>query len=109
MIPKKLLDDILEDDYYKTCARSNTQCDGRITFEHVWIYSGKQVQEKWAIIPLCEFHHSVDNYQDRGDLKKEINEWISINRAKVSDFHKYYKRDWSTRRRYLNAKYGKGN
>jgi hypothetical protein len=71
MIPKPLLKEILDDDYYKKCARhSEDNCKGRVTFEHAWIYASRQIQEKWAIIPLCEYHHNVCNYQDVGSLNK---------------------------------------
>jgi hypothetical protein len=107
MIPKQLLNEILEDDYYRECVRhSEGTCAGRITFEHCFIYAGRQVQEKWAIIPLCEYHHDVNTYQDSGDLKKELNWYYSLQRATVNDFHKYPRKDWSSLRRFLVAKYG---
>jgi hypothetical protein len=78
-IPKKLLNEILADPYYKTCIRAKTnQCDGRITLEHAIIYAGRQVNEKWAILPVCEKHHGVNSYQDRGDLDKRFHEWVAL-------------------------------
>lgn len=80
-IPKKLLDDMLQDPYYKKCIREHTRkCGGRITLEHAIIYAGKQVNEKWAILPVCERHHAVNKYQDRGDLDKRYNEWMALKR-----------------------------
>lgn len=107
MIPKPLLQEILSDKYYKKCVRhEEKRCKGRVTFEHVWIYAGKQVQEKWAIIPLCEYHHDVLSYQDRGDLIKDLNEYYSINRMTEADMQKYDRYDWKQRKQYLNTKYG---
>lgn len=105
-IPKNILTKILEDDFYKKCSRHKEKtCKGRITFEHVWIHAGRQVQEAWAIIPLCEFHHDVLSYQDRGDLQKTLNQYISLQRATDDDLAKYPKRDWEQLKRYLRDKY----
>ena len=51
-IPKELSDEMSNDVFYSRCARSNGSCEGRITWEHAFIYAGKQIQEKWSIIPL---------------------------------------------------------
>lgn len=80
-IPPKLKKEMLTDPYYKTCARKDEHCDGRITWEHAIIYAGKQLNERWAIIPLCTYHHSVDRHQDGTGLDKEENIRIALNRA----------------------------
>lgn len=85
-IPQKLRREIAADYYYRTCARVDNLCDGRITLEHAIIVAGKQLQKKWAIIPLCAFHHSVDQYQDGPGLNKEINRLIALSRASQEDF-----------------------
>lgn len=109
-IPKKLLATMLADPFYKTCARAglfNHACDGRVTFEHVLIYAGKQVQEVFAILPLCAFAHAVDRHQDGGDLNKEVNVWISLNRAtdiELSRFSKVINYQWLKTKH--NEKYG---
>lgn len=56
-------------------------CKGRVTKEHAVIYAGKQLQEEWAILDICEYHHGVNNYQDRGHLNKQKHLWIALNRA----------------------------
>lgn len=105
-IPKQILNQILNDKYYSKCARhKENTCKGRVTFEHVFIYGGKQIQEVWAIIPLCEFHHNVLSYQDTGDLRKDLNEYIALQRATPEQLALYPKRDWSQRKRYLSDKY----
>ncbi len=104
-IPKALLKQILLNPFYKTCARENEHCDGRITFEHAFIHAGKQVQEMWAIIPLCTYHHAVDMHQDGGDLNKEINQLIALRRAMPDDFLKYPRNTWVQQLRYLESKY----
>src|SRR4051812_31540430 len=81
-IPPKLKREILADPYYKHCARAfERDCEGRITFEHAIIFGGKQLNERFAILPLCEYHHAVGQHQEDGDLKKEINVWMVLNRA----------------------------
>lgn len=91
---------MLADPYYARCARWSGQCEGRITLEHAWIYAGKQINEIWAIIPLCWFHHLG------AGLNKEFNQYLSIVRATPADFAKYSRFDWVQRRRYLIGKYG---
>ena len=109
-IPKKLLDDILEDPFYKTCARAGLHghvCEGRVTFEHALIYGGKQVQKKFAILPLCEGAHSVGRCQDAGDLNKEVNVWICLNRASIYELVSISKAiDYTRMKDMLNKKYG---
>jgi len=93
-IPQWLKEEILVDTYYKVCCRKNKDCKGRITWEHVFIYAGRQINEKWNIIPLCAYHHSVDEFQDGDGLNKRINEYIAISRATPEDLAKYPKRNW---------------
>ncbi len=87
-ISSKLKAEILADPYYKTCCRKDKNCNGRITWEHALIYAGRQINEKWAIIPLCVYHHLG------GGLDKRLNERIAVSRATMGDLAKYSKRDW---------------
>lgn len=109
-ISKRVKDQILEDPFYCRCAREallkDHVCAGRITWEHSFIYGGKQIDEVWAIIPLCAFAHGVDQYQDCGIMDKKISEWIAINRMTAEDEAKYPKRNWAREREWLNKKYG---
>jgi hypothetical protein len=92
-------------------------CEGRITWEHAIIAGGKRVQKKWAIIPLCAKAHAVDNFQDAGTMKKELNEWIALSRATDEDlldlFGEIELSPFSKaniifqRRKFLISKYGK--
>ena len=103
-IPQKLKDEILADPFYIKCARAGG-CKGRITWEHAIIFQGRQLNEKWAIIPLCEYHHAVGIYQDCGDLNKEENERIALNRATDQELLAVSKAiDYLSRRKYLNEK-----
>lgn len=86
----------------KVCARRlEGGCAGRITWEHTLIYAGKQVQEEFAIIGLCEEHHL------RAGMDKEKNQAIAFAQATVADLEKYPKSDWLRRSQYLLDKYDK--
>lgn len=105
-IPPKLAAEMEADPYYKKCARLNFECDGRITWEHAFVWGGKQINERWAIIPLCTYHHAVDLHQDGAGLNKELNEYIALSRATMGDLFKYPKTDWWQKFKYLHGKYG---
>lgn len=102
------------DSYYTRCARRDAlhdhqcECDERtgrmIEWEHAFIFAGKQIQEKWAIIPSCWWAH-------RGPgMVKEINEWIALNRATDEELLKYSKAvNLIAKRNYLNTIYGTGS
>lgn len=94
-IPPNIKKEMLADPYYASCSRKNEECQGRITFEHVWIYSGKQINEVWAIIPLCVYHHLGDG------LNKNVNRMISILRATPDDLAKYPRKNWAMERKHL--------
>lgn len=112
-IPKNLRKDLVSDPFYKTCARAGYhghQCEGRVTFEHAMIFAANQIQEKWAIIPLCEKAHAVGPFQDGGDFNKKINEWIALNRATDQEILSICKaRDYFRYRGLLNQIFGAYN
>jgi len=83
------------------CERFSEECQGRITWEHVWIYGGRQINEIWAIIGLCEYHHLGKG------LNKEMNQWISLKYATAEMLKKYPRRAWEQIRSFLNKKYNK--
>lgn len=107
-IPTKLREQLSEDPEYKVCARhKDGDCDGRITWEHAMIYAGSQVQERWAIIPLCEYHHAVNKHLDGRGLDKRKNIWIALNRATDDDLIRFSKAmDYIAMRERLNKIYG---
>ncbi len=101
-IPCKLRDKLSDDSYYQKCARRyDGGCSGRITWEHSFIYAGRQINERWAIIPLCWYHHLGEG------LDKEINVWIALGRATNEELQSISKaEDYIHKRYYLNKKYG---
>lgn len=108
-IPAKLRKELATDPEYSVCALKgiHSSCDGRITWEHALTYSHKQIQERWAIVPLCEKHHAVGMYLDAGTLIKERNVWIALNRATDEELIAVSKAiDYLFERERLNKKYG---
>jgi hypothetical protein len=93
-MPPALRRELSKDPYYRACARESAECRGRITWEHALTYAGRQIQERFAIIPLCEFHHSVNEFQDGGGMNKRINVEIALDRATQADKVKYSLLPW---------------
>ena len=95
------------DPFYRTCARwEDGGCSYHITMEHALIYGGQQIDEPWAIIPLCTWHHGVNEHQDGGNLDKSKNVWIALNRATDEDLLKYPRVNFIRERSRINLIYG---
>lgn len=90
-----------DDDYYRHCARGDSDCSGRVEIEHANYYQGRQIDEMWNFIPLCTEHHRG------GHLNKEFNQYLSLKRATLEDFKKYPRFNWLQRLTYLEKKYGR--
>lgn len=97
------------DEYYRKCVRYHEgTCRGRITIEHALIFGSRQIAELWNYVPLCAYHHAVDQYQDGGDMIKEMNVWYALIRATDDELRKYSKAiNYINERDRLNKKYGK--
>ena len=106
-IPTALRDQIAADPYYSRCARVvHGRCDGRITWEHAFVFAGKQINEPWCLLPLCEYHHSVGRDQDGPGLDKQVNLWIALNRADDERLGRFSKAiNLKAKRDYLNSIY----
>ena len=107
-IPAKLKKELLVDPEYKKCALFGYhECDGRITFDHTIIFAGRQVQARWAIIPVCARGHEVDGYQDAHTMDKDMNRWVALNRATDDELRAVSRAvDYIRERARLNAVYG---
>ena len=92
-IPPKLKAQIAKDPFYKKCIHAHcsmtSPCSGRITWEHAWLYAGRQIQEKWAIVPCCEKH----NIGVSG-IDKLYNQYRALLRATPQELKKYPKKNW---------------
>ena len=75
--------------------------EGRPEFHHVWIYAGRQINEKWAILPACHLHH-----REVGSDKaiKQAFETASLMIANEEDLAKYPKKDWDQLKIMLGIK-----
>lgn len=100
-ISKSVKDKVLERP--DVCQRSNMDCGGRITWEHALTYAGRQIDEAWAIVKLCEYHHAVNTFQDGGDLNKQENQRIALNQATDEELMQYPKANFIQLRDRLNA------
>jgi len=75
-------------------------CGGRIEWHHVFIYAGRQLNEKWAIVPACHDHHA------KAEPLREHFEHIALNRATTQELLQISKAiDYVAKRKYLNDKY----
>lgn len=93
---------INSDPYYKKCIRENEgTCRGKITIDHAYIYAGRQIDELFNFIPLCTFHHAVNEYQDSGDYDKHKSQREAMLRMTNEDFIKYSKKDWNKEKIWL--------
>jgi hypothetical protein len=105
--PKRIFEEIAKE--RPPCERAATfqdhACGGRSTMEHCFIYAGRQIDEKWAIIRLCEFAHSVGPYAMNGILDKSKNRFIALKHATTEDLAKYPRVDWEQLIKSLNNRY----
>lgn len=113
-IPSKLRAELAGDLFYTRCARREALHDHvcapdplrpwkLIEWEHALILSGRQVNERFAIVPLCWSAH-------RGPAqKKDVAVWIALNRAteeELLELSRHGGVDYFRRRSYLNSIYG---
>lgn len=110
-IPPKIRKQIDTDPFYKICALTNQHdhvCAGRITIDHSIIYQGKQLQEIWALTPVCERGHGVDSYAGSDTARlREMRLWVSLNRADQKDLIRISKAvNYIRELDRLNKKYG---
>ena len=96
MIPIKLRGQLADDPFIQKCCIFNLDCRGGVTWHHPWIYAGRQIQEAFAILPACEYHHD----KQRGFNDKEFKR-ISLQRATDEDLAKYPRKDWDLLKSYL--------
>jgi hypothetical protein len=103
-IPEKLKKQIASDPRMKFCIHQTALCRGKVEWEHAFVYAGKQINEWWAIIGVCVYHH-------RGQgLDKGFNKYMALKRLN-GDFseleQKYSRENWQQIWNYLSNKYEK--
>jgi len=101
-IPEGLRNEMAADPYMAVCALTGRK-DEKIDWHHNLIFAGRQVNERWAILPLARSIH--DRMSDPGIREKC--DWIMLNRATDEELRPYCKAvDLIARRAALNKKYG---
>ncbi len=100
-IPKTLIEEVENDPFYKKCCITGLSNE-KIEWHHNLIYGGKQVNEKWCILPLLKsIHRDIVKYKEKCD-------WIMLNRATDEELKKYSKVvDYIKMRERLNGIYNK--
>lgn len=107
-IPPKLRKLLAADpEYYRCCLLGYSECGGRINWHHAITFKGRQLQERWAILPTCERHHGTGKWLDAGTFDQEILLWVALNRASEEDLWAISRAVNYPRERYrLNSKFG---
>ena len=103
-IPIKMRTQLAEDPDMGRCIWDllgmSDECDGRIEFEHAIMYAGRQLNEPWAIVGACTYHH-------RGPgLNKDLNRFMALRKANLDEVVvKYPKTDWRQIWSYLSKRF----
>lgn len=105
-IPKKLRADMAADPFYKRCVisgQTGTRWDP-IEWHHNLIYAGRQVQRKFAILPVKRsLHLQANDKQLRAQL-----DWIMWNRASEDEVIEFSKaKNYGMYRMALNCMFGR--
>lgn len=103
-IPHKIRAALEADPFMRRCIYQlrrewDGRCDGRVEWEHAHEFAGAQIQEAWAIVPVCTYHHRG------GGMNKQYHKFISLLRARNSDLKKYPKRDWRLDKKLLRKRF----
>ena len=105
-IPESLREEMSKDIFYKKCCVADEFCLGRIEFHHNLIYAGRQVNEKWCILPVCKYHHDREKDKYIGELLDHV----MLNRATDDDLRHFSKAfDYLELKNKLNEKYNYKN
>lgn len=104
-IPPKLREEMENDPFYQQCCiTGKNRLQVKIEFHHNLIFRGRQISEKFCILPVSKDIH--DN-QGKREIKDKLN-WIMLNRATEEQLEKYSKCvDYKRMLKVLNKKFGK--
>lgn len=75
-------------------------CDSKIDWDHVWIYAGTQINEAWAIVGVCRYHHSI---KEGNSAVRHAIQKASLKLAAPNHLLKYPRKDWAQIERSLEA------
>ena len=109
-VPLKQRKEMEQVPFFQVCAKAGLPghvCQGRVTWDHPLTFAGKQIIEAWATVPLCEYGHSVNKFQDGGDYNKTMSIWIALNRVTDEELRKVSKCvNYQREKERLNDIYG---
>ena len=104
-IPRSLIKQLEQDEFMRACCYKN--CNRQLPeFHHIFIYSGRQIQEVFNIVPACKKHHDQAT-PHKPNYKQEVREYfeqVAMKRMTFDDYYKYPKRNWDQHAQYLNIK-----
>lgn len=95
---RKLLENMPRMKICEARYRDQGACVGRIQWHHVWEYAGRQINEHWAILGACEYHHFRVKTSRH---VKELFERRSLEIATKIELAKYPKKCWNQIKAYL--------
>lgn len=105
-IPSKLRNEIARDPYMRSCCIPGCEHLG-CSWHHCFIYQGRQISERWAIMPVCPPHHTLrTNAIHRSKDSREFVQYLSLLRVSAEELAKYPKKNWDQTFKYLKKKYG---
>lgn len=84
-IPRQMREELAEDPFMKECCLGTELCKGRVQWHHHLKFAGKRINEKWCILPVCEFHHSKEA------LYKKSLDCVMVLRATYEELKPYSK------------------
>lgn len=104
-IPPRLKMEMEADPFYRCCIFSDEHCDGKVEWHHAIIFGGKQLQKKFAIVPVCKnYHHRL---AEQKDVKTHIMR-VVLNRATNKELSEISKAvNYKYLRKQLNANQSK--
>lgn len=83
-------------------SRLYGRCDtGKPDWHHVWTYAGRQINEPWAILPACRYHHAFVSIQP---AIRDAFEHASLLIATDEELERYPKKPWAQIKRSLGIK-----
>jgi hypothetical protein len=92
-ISPKIKKILLADKFMEKCCICGSRM---VVFHHAVIFAGRQLDEVWAIVPVCDQHHK-EAHSTKWRKAEVMN--IAIGRATKEDLAKYPKRDWEQLKR----------
>lgn len=104
-MPKALRKELAADPYYAVCCITGEpgKRGNPIEWHHNLIYAGRQVQEKFAILPVKRTIHAKASKQE---IKHKL-DWVMLNRATDQQLLTISKaKDYFLYKHYLNKKFG---